>query len=247
MIQQGKCKKRWMLRALSGVVAMGLATATLSGCATSVIAPQSSDQPAVEREDPTVVDGADAAVVQVEELAWWAKDSYVHYGLTITNPNDDLAATDTQIHIVLYDENGDVICEEDDNIALIGPGETVGFAGEAGNGWTPTDVEITVDTDSTVWIEAGDWEDPFTVVSYEEEDKLYYRYEVSGQLCNNTDDYVSAVRLCILMRDETGAIVAGYTGEAYRIKSGQTKDFLLTMNTAPDHASVEVWAQPMEE
>ena len=48
----------------------------------------------------------------------------------------------------------------------------------------------------------------------------------------------------MLLFDEAGDIVAGYTGSAYRIKAGQTKNFLITLHSAPDHASTKVFMQP---
>ena len=48
----------------------------------------------------------------------------------------------------------------------------------------------------------------------------------------------------MLLRDDEGRIATGYTGSAYRIKAQRTKDFLVTRHSAPDHAKVEVYAQP---
>lgn len=234
--------------ALAAACGVALACACLlGGCATSVIAERSTEGAASEQaahETAAVV--ADAVPLELAESGWWAKDSYVHYAVEVRNPNEDAYAEDARVHVVLYDEAGNAVGESEETIAPIGPGETVGFAATCGDGWAPARVEIALVDGSATFRDAAEFEEPFTVERFAEEDKLYYRYEVTGQITNNTDDYVSTVRLSVIMRDESGTIVAGYPGEAYRIKSGQTKDFLLTMNTCPDHASVEVWAQPVD-
>lgn len=86
-----------------------------------------------------------------------------------------------------------------------------------------------------------------SVVDYEEIDKLSFRYEMTGNLSNNGDAYVSTVPISVIMRNEAGAIVSGCTGAAYRVKAGRTRSFLITMNTAPDHARVEVYPHPWEK
>lgn len=229
--------------ALASMLALSFGTLLLlCGCATSVIADRSSEPawsydvaaPSVAVQDPIVL----------EESGWWAKDSYVHYGLKATNPNHDAYARNARVRVTLFDGAGGVIQEYEDEIAFIGPGETIGFAGECGTGLAPSSVSIEILEGSAEFYDASQYRPMFSLVGYEEQDKLYYRYEVTGSIENLTPSYVGTVRLSVLMLDEEGAIVAGYSGEAYKIKSGQVKDFLLTMNTAPDHASVEVWAQP---
>ena len=123
-------------------------------------------------------------------------------------------------------------------------GETVGFAGEAGNGLVPARVEFTIDPDSVTWKDGAAATAPYVVKSFDEQDKLYFRYEIDGAIVNVTDSYGSGANLHVLLLGEDGEIVAGYTGSAYRIKTGQTKNFLVTLHSAPDHSSTEVYAQP---
>jgi hypothetical protein len=203
----------------------------------------SSESTAISASDAEPVDAPDAEPVTIENSGWWAKDSYVHYGILVTNPNDDLVARDTTVRVTLYDENGQETFSDEAVIGEIGPGETVGFAGETGNGWTPAQVDIEIVEGTTTWTDGTDYVKPVTVDSVSEEDKLYFRYELTGTITNHTSDYVSTVTLYALLLDEDGNIVAGYPGSAYKIKSGQTKSYLQTIHSAPDHASVQLYAQ----
>lgn len=209
---------------------------------------QNNPDDAAEKEaDPpeeTSVDAPDALPITITESGWWAKDSYAHYGVMVHNGNDSLAAIDTVIVATLYDQNGQELSESRATIALIGPGETIGFAGTAGDGWAPASVDLHIEEDSTHWQAAAGYAEPLKIEGYAEQDKLYFRYEITGTVTNCTDSYMSTVPLSILLRDESGAIIAGYTGEAYRLKENRTKDFLVTMHSAPEHATTEVYAQP---
>ena len=95
---------------------------------------------------------------------------------------------------------------------------------------------------TTVWQDASGYVDPLFVTSVDEADKGYYRYEYTGGVTNNTGTYVSTAPICILLEDEDGNILAGYAGSTKRIKTDRTKDYQITINTAPEHAQVEVFA-----
>lgn len=233
---------------IAGTVCACALALCLAGCTTggSAESEGAAGEGAAGSETPaaTAVDSSTAQPVTLEESGWWAKDGYVHYGVTVANPNDDLGAANTALRVTLFDGNGEVASEQTDEIALVGPGARTGFAGTAGDGWAPAAVTFELVEGSTVWESAEDYQEPLLIENFEEEDKLYFRYEVTGQIANLTDDYLGTASLSILLRDDAGSIVAGYTGAAYRIKAGRTKDFLVTMHSAPDHAATEVYAQP---
>ena len=190
-------------------------------------------------------DAADAVSVQpliIEETGWWAKDGYVHYGITVRNPNN-VAAANAVVQVTLLDAQGTAQGTWERTIGLVEAEQTVGFAGEAGDGLVPDRVEFAMDDNSVTWKD-GSSTSPFAIGTFSEEDKLYFRYEITGQITNATDAYESTANLSVLLRDDEGRIAAGYIGSAYRIKAQRTKDFLVTLHSAPDHAKVEVYAQP---
>lgn len=95
-------------------------------------------------------DAADAASAQpliIEETGWWAKDGYVHYGITVRNPNS-VAAANAVVQVTLFDEQGTVQGTWESAIGLAKAEQTVGFAGEAGDGLVPDRVEFAMDDNS---------------------------------------------------------------------------------------------------
>lgn len=231
--------------------ALGLALLPACGCTQKTVGTSNNDKYAVfEQEDSVsfvpqktdITASETGEEVHIDSSGWWAKDCYIHYGIKITNPNDNLIARDVVIRITGYDEAGAVLSQDEDTISFIGPASTTGFAGECGNGQKPANVEIEV-VGTTTWQEATGYTEPLLIASIEEADKGYYRYEYTGGVTNNTGTYVSYAPISILLEDEQGNILAGYAGSTKRIKTGRTKDYQVTINTAPDHAQVEVFAQ----
>ena len=239
--------------ALAATVAVALTFTcfTATGCTQKIVGTSQNDKYAVfqneddqsfKPQDISVASTKTGSPITIEKSGWWAKDCYIHYGVKLTNSNSDLIARDVVLSITAYDESGNVLSEDEAVVSFIGPNTTTGFAGECGNGQKPDNVVIEVEKTS-VWQDAENYTEPLLIASIEEEDKGYYRYEYTGGVTNNTSAYVATAPISILLEDEDGNILAGYTGSTKRIKSDRTKDYQITINTAPDHAQVEVFAQ----
>ena len=233
---------------LSGCLIAGVSA--LPGCQKSIIGNSDTDKYTVfqdedaERFIPSPLDVVSTKTgreVVVVASGWWAKDSYIHYGVKVENPNPDLIARDVILQITSYDKHGTELSRDTAAISFVGPSTVIGFAGECGSGQKPETVEIAI-LGTTVWQDADGYTEPLFVASVTEQDKGYYRYEFTGGITNCTGAYVSSVPITILLEDEDGNILAGYAGSTKRIKSDRTKDYQITINTAPDHAQVEVFA-----
>lgn len=231
-----------------------LAAAMLASCSAASEAPSSDDTGAgIVKDAPTYnserayVDAPDAQPLTLDAQGWWAMDSYVDYGIKVTNPNTAYTACNTQVQVTLYDESDQVAGTYTQTINEVGPGQTIGFAGEVGDGWAPARVDVALVPASTQWEDGASWTAPIAIDTCSEEDKLYFRYELSGDLTNHTDVYIANVGLSALLYDEDGNIVAGYPARAYKIKAGQTKSYLQTIDSAPSHARVELYAQVTDE
>lgn len=235
--------------AIAVAVCLICAAALVPGCSKTIVGNSDTDKYAVFQDDAehfipqplSAVSAKTGSPVVITASGWWAKDCYIHYGVKLFNPNTDLVARDTVIRITSYDEAGTLLSDDTATISFIGPEVTIGFAGECGNGQKPESVVIEL-VGTEVWQDGEDYVDPLFVASIEEHDKGYYRYEFTGGITNNTGCYVSTVPISILLEDEDGNIVAGYAGSTKRIKTDRTKDYQITINTAPDHAKVEVFA-----
>ncbi len=209
-------------------IAAVCAASVLAGCEDNV-GRSSNDTTAVFQTDDATftpepievsVANTDGTVTLVKS-GWWAKDGYIHYGLVVENTSTTLIARDVEVIVTSYDEDGALLSTDTALISLVGPGCQIGFAGEAGEGYKPTTVDITLG-EVTAWQDGTNYVEPLTVASVEEIDKGYMRYEFTGGITNNTGSYVSYAPICILLEDEDGNILAGYDGSTKRIKAGRT-------------------------
>ena len=249
MGRQAETARNVGLKIVTGATVIALGVVPLAGCQQKTVSTSNNDKYEVFQTDnatftPAAADQAAATIgdeCTITATGWWAKDCYIHWGIKIQNPNANLIARDVVIGIKSYDAAGELLSQDTSTISFIGPETTIGFAGKSGNGQKPETVEITVEK-TTTWQDAESYVEPLFVASVEEQDKGYYRYEYTGGITNNTGSYVSTAPISILLEDEDGNILAGYTGSTKRIKAGRTKDYQITINTAPDHAKVEVFA-----
>ena len=228
-----------------------LSCTLLTSCSSENVSTSSNDKYSVfQKEDESAFkpqgvetsSSEEGQAITIDASGWWAKDCYIHYGVKLTNPNTSLIARDVVLSISSYDERGNLLSNDEDIVSFIGPNSTIGFAGECGSGQKPEQVTIEV-VKTSVWQDGQGYTEPLLVASVEEIDKGYYRYEYTGGVTNNTGSYVSSAPISILLEDEDGNILAGYSGSTKRIKEGRTKDYQITINTAPDHAKVEAFAQ----
>ena len=245
--------KKSLICALCCCLGASLGVASLSGCVTDVQGTSQNDKTAAfhENDEDTFspasieeVSEKTGKAVAITEQGYNAKDSYVHWGIMVNNPNTDLIARNTTVTVTLYDKAGNKMCSADSVIDFIGPDTTIGFAGnKVGDGTKPDKVDITVDSSSTIWQDADSYVEPFTIDDFTEKDAMYYRYQINGEITNHTGTYASTVPLSFIIRDDNSKIVGGYVGKAYRIKSGRTKSFKVTINTVPDHKTLEIYPQ----
>lgn len=241
---------RTILAATAACIALAGALA-LGACSTEPVVGRSfndqtstfqSDEATFTPQDTSVVSDRTGTPLKIESSGWNAKDSYVHWGIMVENPNDDLIARDTVVRVRTYDSHGKRLSSDTSKISFVGPGKTIGFAGnKAGNGTRPARVEIKLDGGSTIWQDAQGYTDPFTIDEFHDENALYRRYQITGQITNHTGAYASTVPMSFICFDKEGKITGGYVGEAYRIKPGRTKSFKLTINTVPKYDHMEAY------
>ncbi|MEI2998230.1 MAG: hypothetical protein V8T51_03050 [Senegalimassilia faecalis] len=85
---------------------------------------------------------------------------------------------------------------------------------------------------------------PFAIGTFSEEDNLYFCYEITGQITNATDAYESTANLSVLLRDDEGAHCSRLHRVGIPHKGAAHEDFWSHCTPRPDHAKVEVYAQP---
>ena len=228
------------------IVALGAAAAlaaTLAGCASpsgqepTDSAPSASEQQAnqapAQENKLTVVDSG------------WSADEqgYVHYGIIIKNEGAQ-GALFPVIKVTGKDADGAVISSDEQTLMEINPGQELAWGGQAGNGTAPATVEFELSVGSSNWQDADAAEPMFEVSGLSAQDSGYGTVNFVGEVTNLTDADRDQAAVVVLLRDEAGAIVGGYTSFVSNVPAGGTTSFDVLGYGVPAYDAIEGSAQP---
>ncbi|MBC5584461.1 hypothetical protein H8S61_09660 [Eggerthella sp. NSJ-70] len=228
------------------IVALGAAAAlaaTLAGCASpsgqepADSAPNASEQQAnqapAQENKLTVVDSG------------WSADEqgYVHYGIIIKNEGAQ-GALFPVIKVTGKDADGAVISSDEQTLMKINPGQELAWGGQAGNGTAPATVEFELSVGSSNWQDADAAEPMFEVSGLSAQDSGYGTVNFVGEVTNLTDADRDQAAVVVLLRDEAGAIVGGYTSFVSNVPAGGTTSFDVLGYGVPAYDAIEGSAQP---
>ena len=228
------------------IVALGAAAAlaaTLAGCASpsgqepADSAPNASEQQAnqapAQENKLTVVDSG------------WSADEqgYVHYGIIIKNEGAQ-GALFPVIKVTGKDADGAVISSDEQTLMEINPGQELAWGGQAGNGTAPATVEFELSVGSSNWQDADAAEPMFEVSGLSAQDSGYGTVNFVGEVTNLTDADRDQAAVVVLLRDEAGAIVGGYTSFVSNVPAGGTTSFDVLGYGVPAYDAIEGSAQP---
>lgn len=228
------------------IVALGAAAAlaaTLAGCASpSGQEPADSAPNASEQQ-------ADQAPAQENKLtvvdSGWSADEqgYVHYGIIIKNEGAQ-GALFPVIKVTGKDADGAVISSDEQTLMEINPGQELAWGGQAGNGTAPATVEFELSVGSSNWQDADAAEPMFEVSGLSAQDSGYGTVNFVGEVTNLTDADRDQAAVVVLLRDEAGAIVGGYTSFVSNVPAGGTTSFDVLGYGVPAYNAIEGSAQP---
>ena len=194
-----------------------------------------------------VADNGESSIrLGIVEAGWTTDaDGFVHYGIGIKNQSSTASVEYPTIKIIGYSESGSVIFSDERVFGPIGPGQTNYYGDQAGNGTSPARVEfkpvkpqdyaITAPSETPA-IEINDTsavEDDSGITSF------------TGLLAlkgapEESDAYQLA--LSIILRNEAGEIVAGYSDYITCPASGGSIAFSVDAYDPPAYSSYEVHA-----
>ncbi len=196
----------------------------------------------------------DPEPIQVTDSGWYAPEpnkysnsSYVHYGVSIYNPNDNYAGDYATVTITGKDENGKILFSDKQVMGVINPHETITFGTQAGNGTKPATVEFAAYVKDSDWnkvnkdkivipsceiTETNDAKNSFGDVSFTG------KLKVDDSWGNKESAYVSA-----LLKDENGETIAGYNSFVNVVK-GDYVPFDIYTYDIPEYSSFEIHAYP---
>ncbi len=228
------------------IVALGAAAAlaaTLAGCASPSGQEPADSAPSASEQQ------ADQAPAQENKLtvvdSGWSADEqgYVHYGIIIKNEGAQ-GALFPVIKVTGKDADGAVISSDEQTLMEINPGQELAWGGQAGNGTAPATVEFELSVGSSNWQDADAAEPMFEVSGLSAQDSGYGTVNFVGEVTNLTDADRDQAAVVVLLRDEAGAIVGGYTSFVSNVPAGGTTSFDVLGYGVPAYDAIEGSAQP---
>lgn len=191
--------------------------------------------------------------LQITDSGWYAPEpnkysdsSYVHYGVSVYNPNENYYGKYATVTITGKDENGEILFSDKQTMSVINPTETITFGCQAGNGKQPTTVEF------EAYVKDSDWEkinkDKAVIPSYEITDtnatenalitSFTGRIKVDDSWGKHESAWVSAI-----LKDANGKTVAGYFSFVDVVKDSYVP-FEVSAYEVPEYSSFEIYAYP---
>lgn len=210
------------------------------------------DEPAASTPAPeaksmgNVAPTAETPELEIVESGWSVDaQGYVHYALELRNPGD-VAVDYPGFTVTGRDETGAVLFSQDQVLSAIPAGGTVFWGDLAGNrGTPPAEVEFTPleVQDYQVGMTSGGAS--FSVSGVRPVTDGLGGDKFVGEVTTVSDDgadFGNQVALSLVLRDGSGAIVAGAAGFASRPSVGESTSFEIMAPDMPEYATYEVYA-----
>lgn len=166
------------------------------------------------------------------------------FAVVIENPNEDVTAEFPTITVTGYDADGNILFSQDSLTDFVYPGEKAYFiSSDQATGVDHIDVQTTVSDDNWIIVEDDD-KYSFEVTDLNPQTDEYGSMTFSGKVTNNSSKDVSSVLVDILVRDESGALITGYSTYADNVPAGQSRTFTAySIGEVPGYASAEGYAE----
>lgn len=206
----------------------------------SDLLPQSGPQSAASSSQ-----GPNELGIELVESGWTHADGgFVSIAFAVRNTNAEEIVDYPQVTVTGRAANGTVVFSEPFTISSIGPGETNYLGETIGNGTPPETVEFTLNKGSDFDLEPNSSERPTFKVSPVSEvgpaadGSITFAGEVEmseGDIPDSAND----LRITIVLRDESGAIICGQNTDIEIPEPGKPVPYSCTMPNPPEHASAE--------
>lgn len=190
--------------------------------------------------------------LELVETGWSADESaYVHYAFGLRNTSDSLCIQLPSVEITGRGEDGSVLFSETLIMANAFAGETVYFGSETGNGngTVPATVDFTVlEPEDYNYVNSGE-SASFRADNLSAASDGYGGEIFSGEISVVKDsarvrEQSSMLAVSLVLRDDAGAIVYGYSTFVDWPPEGGSRPFSMDVFDPPAYDSFEVYAQP---
>lgn len=190
--------------------------------------------------------------LELVETGWSADESgYVHYAFGLRNTSDSVCIQLPSVEITGRGEDGSVLFSETLIMANAFAGETVYFGSEIGNGngIVPATVDFTVlEPDDYSYVHSSE-SASFKTDNLSAAPDGYGGEIFSGEISVVKDsarvrEQSSMLAVSLVLRDDAGAIVYGYSTFVDWPSEGGSRPFSMDVFDPPAYDSFEVYAQP---
>lgn len=190
--------------------------------------------------------------LELVETGWSADESgYVHYAFGLRNTSDSVCIQLPSVEITGRGEDGSVLFSETLIMANAVAGETVYFGSEIGNGngIVPATVDFTVlEPDDYSYVNSSE-SASFKADNLSAAPDGYGGEIFSGEISVVKDsarvrEQSSTLAASLVLRDDAGAIVYGYSTFVDWPSEGGSRPFSMDVFDPPAYDSFEVYAQP---
>lgn len=190
--------------------------------------------------------------LELVETGWSADESgYVHYAFGLRNTSDSVCIQLPSVEITGRGEDGSVLFSETLIMANAFAGETVYFGSELGNGngIVPATVDFTVlEPDDYSYVNSSE-SASFKADNLSAAPDGYGGEIFSGEISVVKDsarvrEQSSMLAASLVLRDDAGAIVYGYSTFVDWPSEGGSRPFSMDVFDPPAYDSFEVYAQP---
>ena len=190
--------------------------------------------------------------LELVETGWSADESgYVHYAFGLRNTSDSVCIQFPSVEITGRSEDGSVLFSHTQVLMVAFPGETAYFGSQAGNGngIVPATVDFTIlEPEDYGYVNSSE-SASFKADNLSAAPDGYGGEIFSGEISVVKDsarvrEQSSMLAVSLVLRDDAGAIVYGYSTFVDWPSEGGSRPFSMDVFDPPAYDSFEVYAQP---
>lgn len=223
-----------MKKILSLLLVLGLCFG-LTGCGGD-----SEEEPPKDEKQPTEEKDTNLPL-EISDSGYSIDDQYLVYGVAVKNPNKKQSIQFPKYTVTAYAEDNSIISTGDQTLNLIGPGETVYWAGQLDcKGKIPAKVDFVAKNGKDDYISKESLNEYLVVENSSKIDSDYYT-SFTGQVRNNHKKDIDQAAVIIIYKSE-GKIVGGEYSFVDDIAPEQTVPFEISSYKEITYDSFEIFA-----
>lgn len=185
--------------------------------------------------------------LQIAESGFYVdSNGYSHYAVIVKNPNAEWAAESITLSVTSKDANGTVVGTSMDSLTMLFPGGTAAICGSTYDAAPASTLDFDLSVPDAAWskqdMTQAEFESAFHLISINE---IPGEFDTTftGEAVNETDGAFTLSKVNVVLRDEAGAIVGGYSGYigTTDFQPHTTAAYSISEMGVPAHASIEAY------